>query len=220
MKNYLEGGNNMKTGVGKTLDRKILKEVKEPVIFVLHWTSRDVEKLKHYRKIMKKYFTNLGAKKILFSYFDDSYEDIKQKIEKSNMIYFPGGEPDLLYKTIKKKGITKLLKSFDGIIFGTSAGALIQCKRYAIIKEQGGRKKTKLETGIGFVDIIVEVHYGNKNPNLSPPKTDEELKKLSKRTNKKIYAICDAAAIEVSNSHYKYHGKIYCFENGSRRSVN
>ncbi|MBU4124310.1 MAG: Type 1 glutamine amidotransferase-like domain-containing protein, partial [Nanoarchaeota archaeon] len=118
------------------------------------------------------------------------------------------------------KNIIKNLKNFNGIIFGGSAGALVQCKKYiAIKKPEPDRKITKPRSGIGLTDIMISVHYGSKNPMLAGENPDIELKNFSKKHNKKIYAIPERSAIEYNNGKLKFHGNIYLFNKGIKTKI-
>jgi len=219
MRLFLKGGSDLQKGETKIIN-KIVKTVKNPSLLILQWTSKNRKKNLKYRKILTKYFKSIGVKKVLFTDFKESREKIIQKIVKSNLIYLPGGDPILLYKTIKKKKLVGKLKNFKGTIFGGSAGALIQCEKYIIIKSQDNYKRTKLEQGIGLIDIIVSVHYGSERKESAGENAEEELKNISKKLKIKIYAIAEKSAIEYYNRKIKFHGKIFYFNNGKKKRVN
>ena len=87
------------------------------------WSTDDLERQE------TDYFFDLKAKKVFFLELEDEDEEIKSKVEESNVIYLPGGETAILKKNmLKKPEFTKLLKSYKGTIVGNSAGALVQSK--------------------------------------------------------------------------------------------
>ena len=74
--------------------------------------------------------------------------DSPRKIAKSDVLYFCGGEPDLLYQRLEELDLLAPLKRFCGIVMGDSAGAVIQLSRYHD------------QPGLGYLrDFDLEVHY-------------------------------------------------------------
>ena len=50
----------------------------------------------------------------------------------SDLVYLTGGVPSMLIERLKKLGVEELLRGFDGVIVGRSAGALALCKKCVI----------------------------------------------------------------------------------------
>lgn len=74
--------------------------------------------------------------------------DLPRRIAESDVLYFCGGEPDLLYRRLEELNLLAPLKRFDGIVMGDSAGAVIQLDRY------------RNQPGLGYLrDFDLEVHY-------------------------------------------------------------
>lgn len=216
---FLEGGANLQEGKTKVI-KKIIKTVKNPSLLMLQWTSNDKKKNAKYRKLLSRYFKSIGVKEIQFVDYTNTRKDVLEKIKNSNLIYLPGGKTELLYQNIIKTNVVKNLKNFNGTIFGGSAGALIQCKKYVAIKKPvADRRTTKTRPGIGLTNIIVSVHYGSKNPMLSGENPEIELKNFSKKIKRKIYAIPEKSAIECNGDKLKFHGKIYTFNKGVKTKI-
>ncbi len=82
------------------------------------------------------------------NYYQARSEAVIAKISHSHILYFCGGEPDLLYGRLEELNLLEPLKHFDGIVMGDSAGAVIQFDRY------------HQQPGLGYLrDFGLEVHY-------------------------------------------------------------
>ncbi|MCD6239880.1 MAG: Type 1 glutamine amidotransferase-like domain-containing protein [Thermotogae bacterium] len=213
---YFLGGVDIKMGEDKRIDERALADAgKDPIVLVFPWTAWFTTGRKNKnRKIIRDYFKDTGAKKIIFAELTDSLKGIKKKIKSADLIYLPGGEPKLLIRRLRRRGIDLLLKKYTGIIVGNSAGAVALCKEYAVIKGQDGRLKTTLEPGLGLVDFTISVHYGSpiKWPGGNSP--DKEHKRLSKKI--RIYAIPERCALVYDGKDLKTIGKVYVFDKGKK----
>ena len=107
-------------------------------------------------------FLNYGIKEeqVNWIYYKQTkYTDALKLIENADIIYFPGGAPDLMMQRIKDENLLTPLKQFKGIVMGSSAGAMIQFDTYHISKDQDYFKYS-LHTGLGYLDnFMIEVHY-------------------------------------------------------------
>jgi peptidase E len=98
-----------------------------------------------------------------------------------------------------------LLRKYDGVVVGRSAGALALGKKCVVTKNR--RKPTSMIiSGIGLVDFSVKAHY--------KPSKDGELKRLSKE--EKIYAIPERSALVYDNDALSFIGNVYLFQNGEK----
>jgi len=177
----------------------------EPTVLVFPWTAESVEKANERRKILVDYFKDLGASTVDFVEYSDTFEEIARKVECSDLIYLPGGLTSILVERLRNKNVDDLLREYDGIIVGRSAGALSLCKKCILTKN---RKKpaTIIITGIKLVDFSAKVHYNSSK--------DNELKRLSKE--EKIYAIPEGSALVYDNGDLSFIGDVYLFQNGNK----
>ena len=212
---YFLGGEDINKRTSKTINKRAFKDANAaPAVLVFPWTRR-VEKT-GYRKIMSDYFTDLGAGKVMFGELVDSFEKLEGKVQSSDIVYLPGGDPDILMKRIRKKGVDSLLNRYKRVIIGNSAGSLLLCKKYVVIRGQGESSKTRLIQGLGIVDFGVTVHYKSAVEHYSGNEPDKELKALSKRTSMKIYAIPERGALVYDGKSLKPIGGIYLFYEGRK----
>lgn len=50
----------------------------------------------------------------------------------SDILFLTGGTPDLTMQRVKERNLTEVIKRFDGIVIGCSAGARVQCSLFHI----------------------------------------------------------------------------------------
>lgn len=198
---FLEGGGDIVAGELKSLDKLALNETKHKKVFVLDLSTNNLEKIKKYRSFLEKYFEELGAKCISFISLASSNMKIKENFEDSDLLYLPGGDTEILLKNIKEKGIVELIKKFNGVILGNSAGALVLSKNVIITRDEDN-PETKCFGGLGLFNFSVEVHYTGEQ--------DKELSELPK--NLKIYTIPERSAIVFSNGEVEFIGNIGLFK--------
>lgn len=93
------------------------------------------------------------------NYFQDSNQEMLNKIANSDVLMLTGGAPDLFMKRIKEKKLLWLLKRYQGVIIGYSAGAMIQLENYHITPDED-YPEFSWQKGLGYLkDIDLEVHY-------------------------------------------------------------
>jgi dipeptidase E len=179
-----------------------------PFVLVFPWTAESADKVDSYRKIMVDYFKDLGASNVDFAEYSESSWEIAQKVDRSDLIYLPGGFTRILVARIRNKRVDDLLRNYEKVIVGRSAGALALCKE-CILTRNRENPETVIITGIKLVDFNVKVHYN--------PSRDDELKELSKEG--KIYAIPERSALIYDDDALSFIGDVYLFQNGKKTSA-
>jgi len=130
------------------------------------------------------------------NYYKDTQESAIQKINQADIIYFPGGAPDLMMARIRTFGLKETIESFQKVYIGSSAGAMIQFQSYHISKDSD-YPSFSYEEGLSLcVGFSIEVHYRRRI------KQKSGMKKVFRAYQHPIYAIPDDGALLVS------HGKI------------
>jgi peptidase E len=187
---------------------------RNPVVLYFPWTA-EIEKRK-YRKLATDYFKDIGAGEVIFAELSDTLQKLKEKMDLSDMIYLPGGDPNLLSERLNDLGVSKLLKRYRGVIVGNSAGSLVLCRRYVAVRGQDDNQITKSHRGIAVVDFAVSVHYKSEDKGRSGEEPDRELRELSERVNIPIYAIPENGAIIYDGGNFKFVGGVYKFYKGRK----
>ncbi len=124
-------------------------------------------------------------------YFKDNQDSAIQKIKDADILYFPGGSPDLMMKRIREFGIQEALESHQGLYIGSSAGAMIQFEHYHISKDKE-YPRFSYEQGLKLLKgFSIEVHYDRTR------KQKSGMKKVWRAWKEDIYAIPDDGAILI-----------------------
>ena len=82
---------------------------------------------------LERAFRDFGVTKMRVIHPKDNDYMIEHKIKNADILFFTGGDP---VKTMKRlQPLHYLIKSFDGIVMGASAGAMIQVHNFVIASE-------------------------------------------------------------------------------------
>jgi peptidase E len=201
---FLGGENVVKRDARKINETAFYDAGETPAVTVIPWARATFFKAYKRQKRLVDYFRSLGARAVDFVEYSDPFEEVVGKVECSDLLYLIGGLTSVLIERLRCKGVDLLLRSYDKVIVGRSAGALALCKKGVITDRN--KAAAKMVTGLGLVDFGIKVHY-----KLSK---DNELKKLSKE--EKIYAIPERSALVYDNGHLSFIGNVYLFENGEK----
>ncbi len=127
--------------------------------------------------------------------------DLPRKIEESDVLYFCGGEPDLLYDRLAELGLLAPLKRFRGIVMGDSAGAVIQFDRYHD------------QPGLGYLrDFDLEVHYTGSG------EQQAAIRQVLAEHGRPVFALGPRAAMIVENQNVYPLGDVVCMLPSGERS--
>jgi dipeptidase E len=205
LKLYFLGGENIVKRDSREINEVAFRDAAEaPCVVVFPWARASFDKAYKRRKRLFDYFRSLGASNIDFAEYSDSFEAIAAKVACSDLVYLPGGLTSVLVERLKNKNVDSLLRRYDKVIVGRSAGALALCKKCLITYRN--KRAIKIITGLGLVDLTIKVHY--------KPSKDSELKRLSKEET--IYAIPESSALVCDNGATSFIGDVYLFQNGKK----
>jgi len=205
---YFLGGEDLANRDSEQIDKKAFADAGcAPIVLVfIGWASKSVDETEKYRRIIVDYFEEVGAKKIVFAELSDSLEAIDNKMRHADVIYLPGGDPRLLVERIKKKGVEALLRRYDKVILGNSAGALALCGDCLIVGSERAHEETTMISGVGVVDFCVDVHYNSSK--------DRKLMELSK--DRRIFAVAERSALVRDEVGLSFFGTVYLFYRGKK----
>lgn len=160
------------TWARSTFERELLNCNKVAVLPFSYWDSEvyDLDSWNSVYSPGKKYyeeiflpFSTYGIKReqmIYVNYFLDSTDVIEKKIVSSDVLFLTGGAPDLSMKRIVAKNIMGILRRFNGVTIGCSAGAMIQFSKFHITPGPLYPDFMIIEgTSMIDLDIGIEVHY-------------------------------------------------------------
>lgn len=115
-----------------------------------------------------------------------STQKLKRIINNSDILLFPGGNPEMLfYNILHRTELLYYLKHTSKIIIGESAGAVVQFKRYFATPENNFYKYFAFYDGIGIINdpFYIDVHTINETEYVS------FLQEVANNKKKVIYAI-------------------------------
>ena len=203
--------------------RKIIK--KDAKVVIIAWTfpteldydSFNNEWFKKDERRYKKYvgsLINLGLKEenisILNCYDKVNIPNFKKTINNSDVLVITGGNPEMLYsKVVQETEILYNIKHYKGTIIGSSAGTVLQLKRYFITAKNNYYKYFAFYDGFGVLDdpFYIDVHSINNKMYL------DKLQKIANEKYKNVYAIYNDGAMIFNreNSRLEIFGNVKLF---------
>lgn len=140
------------------------------------------------------------------NYFADSISEMKAAIMNSNILMLPGGAPDLMMKRIKEKKLTSLLKKYQGLVIGYSAGAMVQMDEYHITPDEDYPKFMYCR-GLGYLSgFDIEAHYR------ATAHQKRYIERAIEEKGKEIYAIEEKGGMLVeSDGTKRFFGSVHPF---------
>ena len=148
----------------------------------------------YYEKTINQ-FLNYGIKADQISWIIDHVDDhdsAVKKIKEADILYFPGGAPDLFMKRIQSLGIKEIIEAHQGHFIGSSAGTMIQFKNYYITKDYD-YKRFSYEEGLDLLTgFFVEVHYRRR------VQQKKSMRKVYRAYHEPIFGLPDDGLIIVN----------------------
>ncbi len=203
---YLLGGENTHRRDAEKVNQSAFNDAgAEPKILVFSWARASFDKTYTKSKLLFDYFRSLGASTVnRVDYFSTNGE-IKTKIAQSDLVYLTGGVPSMLIQRLREFGVDSLLRDFEGVIVGRSAGALALCRKCVITYRSSS--EVKVIEGLGLVDLTLKAHYRLGR--------DKELIELSKEQD--IFAVPKGSALICDKGELSVINNVYLFHNGERQ---
>ena len=167
-------------------------------------TASLAEKLGFFVKIGKWRLKRMGLKVEELEIASSSYETIKSKLEKNDIIYISGGNTFFLLQELKRTGADKLLiKEINNgkLYIGESAGAIAVAPDIRYSAEMDKPEKApdlKDYTGLDLIEFYVVPHYKNWELGKAAEKI---IQKYATTLDLKI--ITDNQAILIENDTWK-----------------
>lgn len=141
----------------------------------------------------------------LINYFTDDTETIRAQIKQADVLFFPGGYPDLMMKRLEEKAVIDDIRTFQGTIIGYSAGAMIQMEDYHISPDKD-YAEFSYNKGLPLLKgFAIEVHYD--------PDTAQQhyIQKVMAEKNIPVYAIGSTGMLIIEEQQIQSFGHVYCF---------
>ena len=136
-----------------------------------------------------------------------SNEDGKNAILNADVVYLLGGDPFTQLEYIKTNNYDDTLKEYDGIILGTSAGAMNMSEKGYYSKDED-YPDSFFYDAMGMTDITIDPHFEIDN--------EEQIKEAEIFSKEHIIVgLPNSSAIRIEDKQIEYIGKCYIFENGT-----
>lgn len=203
---YLIGGGEFDDPIERRVEFTALKKLSEPAhLLIFPWTTDDPIKSAKYRPRLTTLFKQCGASSIVYAEDDDSPETIDRLISATNVLYLPGGSPEVLMRKLSEHNLFPKISTFPGLVLGISAGAYVLTKEYIDIDPD----QPAVMIASGLININIKCHYTTA--------MDNKLRKLS--ATRDVYAIPDNAALVYHEGQLSILGNITRYHNGSKSSL-
>jgi peptidase E len=179
----------------------LLKEMNS--LLLIPTSIDELEKTMNFADRLMNNFKTIGItfKTIHIVGIDETPDDIKSDIQKSDVVFLMGGNPEKQIDWCKRMNIRDALINFKGILMGTSAGAHTLCSKAIITKGRGYPNSFSYD-GLGVITgLNVHAHYNREDM-----EEDTELKNLVSNSIDSIYAIPEGCAIVINNDSAYYLG--------------
>ena len=140
------------------------------------------------------------------NYFADTKASAAQKVKNADIIYFTGGLPDAMMERLYEFELVDILKNFDGVVLGCSAGAMIQLEEYHITPDWDYPTFGYYQGFPWLKNFCVEVHYENTQIQ------NECIRRVLSERGKPVYTSAhNNAAIIVADGEMKCLGDVQRF---------
>ena len=151
-----------------------------------------------------------------FIIIDDRFNgDLKSVVESADIVFLSGGDTKTQMDYFERIGLRDILKEYDGIIIGQSAGAL-NLANLVVCPPEDESVSTYTWNGLGIVDINIEPHFS-----IDDFSKDEfysnKLKEISETYP--LYAYGDGAHIYYDGN-YSIYGEVYYLLDSKLERVN
>ena len=196
----------------------IIEQIKEKltnentIVFITS-NPDDYEKNDNYAKITFESFNISGFnfKKLII--IDNRFLDnIEKTIKSSDLVFLSGGNTEIEMKYFEKIKLREILKEYNGVIIGQSAGA-INLASIAVCSPEYEEEigKNYVWPGLDLTKINIEPHFHLEINNKLEEKLRNELLSLSEKYP--IYAIKDGTHIYVDEIESILYGEAYLIKN-------
>ena len=178
------------------------------------WNKTD-----YYAALTKKMFEDGGFTFECFYTLDSRNEDLaKELVRESNLLILSGGHVPTQNLFFNKIGLRSLLKDFDGIVIGMSAGSMNSADVvYSQPEEEGEAIDPEYQrflTGLGLTKINLLPHYQKNKDNVLDGLRIYEDIACSDSIGKTFYAIPDGSYLFINAGKEELRGEAYMVKDG------
>lgn len=127
------------------------------------------------------------------NYFTDTPETAAEKMKNADVLFFMGGLPDRMMERLDDMKLLPVLKEYDGIVMGASAGAMIQFGEYHITPDKD-YDHFQYHQGLGYLNRFgFEAHYeGSDSQN-------DGIQRVLAERNRSVFAVGNHGGLLVKD---------------------
>lgn len=180
---------------------------------------QDHEGTDKYGWIMRELLEGTGLKIASFNLLDGRNADKAQElINDSDLLILTGGHVPTQNRFFREIGLKDMLKAFDGIIIGISAGSMNCAETVYAQPEEAGEAVDpayeKFIPGLGLTNIMLVPHYQMTKDYLVDGLRLYEDITFGDSWGRRIYVLVDGSYLYIHNGVQELRGEAYVVENG------
>ncbi|MDE7164311.1 MAG: Type 1 glutamine amidotransferase-like domain-containing protein [Clostridiales bacterium] len=146
-------------------------------------------------------------------------------ISGADVVILSGGKCVCQAEFFGEVGLKKIIKNYDGIVIGVSAGAMNLCKQIANFPEElSDLKEPRWLEGMGLADEIIIPHYDGKTDSYQFPCEDFDIARdyILPMSNGRVFiGLPNGSYIMIDRDGQKqYRGDVYLITNGKSTKLN
>ncbi len=180
---------------------------RDSLVFISAWPDRYKQNDEDSKGMHNMFVTEDMTFEKFYVIDERTDEKIAQKeIENASCLFLMGGNATAQMDLIRRKGIFKKIKAFEGVILGVSAGSMNMGNPVVDIYES----MIPYE-GLGFTDLTIKSHY---------PITDPHLASVTEKVSMEmpVTLMKDESAIFITDDRTKLIGEIFVMDRGEVRN--
>ncbi|MGN0522128.1 MAG: Type 1 glutamine amidotransferase-like domain-containing protein [Eubacterium sp.] len=173
---------------------------------------------------VKRSFNNADIVFSDFSILDSRTEKTAEELVKNaDLLILAGGHVPTQNRFFQKVGLKELIKDYDAIVLGISAGTMNSADIVYAQPELPGEAVSpdykRFLSGLGLTGVSVLPHYqAIKNNVLDGLRVFEDIT-YPDSFSRSFYALVDGSYIYINNQQQELRGEAYLIENGSIRKI-
>lgn len=183
------------------------------------YMASNTENSKEIDSYASLFFEGLALSGINFSEYlildNRTKDNAKEYIKKANVIFLSGGDTYIENEFFKQIHLKELLKNFEGIIIGQSAGSINMAEFVYNSPEEKEESEPIYFEGLGLSNINIEPHFILDTTEFNEMQLYQRKHLLEESKKRPIYALCDGSHILETNKSITVYGKAFLIKDGS-----
>lgn len=165
------------------------------------------------------FFEGLKLSGITFSEYlildNKTKDNIKEYIKKANLIFLSGGDTYIENEFFQQIHLKELLKNFNGIIIGQSAGSINMAEYVYNSPEEKEESEPIYFEGLGLSSINIEPHFILDTTGFNEMQMYQRSHLLEESKKRPIYALCDGSHILETDNSITVYGKAFLIKDAT-----